>query len=113
MRMQLYTHREDVDLVNSQQLNALPAQAIKFAAQDSGLSTDMLQTACPVSNPSQPIYTTLHSHCVTTFNTNTHNVRLTCSARLEPGTISKSLGLVKLQQCLQASMMLLMLHFAM
>ena len=46
--MQLYTHREDVDLVNSQQLQALPAQAVRYVAQDSGPSMDLLKTACPV-----------------------------------------------------------------
>ena len=49
--MQLYTHREDVDLGNAQQLAALPSQAVRYAAQDSGSSTDLLKTACPVSVP--------------------------------------------------------------
>ncbi|DBA78175.1 hypothetical protein WJX79_002289 [Trebouxia sp. C0005] len=43
----LYTHREDVDLVNSHQLQALPAQPVRYVAQDSGPSTDLLKTACP------------------------------------------------------------------
>ncbi len=47
--MQLYTHREDVDLVNSHQLAALPAQAVRYVAQDSGGSMDLLKSACPVS----------------------------------------------------------------
>lgn len=47
--LQLYTHREDVDTVNAQQLSALPAQVVKYIAQDSGSSMDLLQTACPVS----------------------------------------------------------------
>ena len=49
--MQLYTHREDVDLVNGHQLAALPAQAVRYAAQDSGASMDLLKSACPVSRP--------------------------------------------------------------
>lgn len=46
------THMEDVDLVNSQQLQALPAQPVRYVAQDSGASMDLLKTACPVCLPS-------------------------------------------------------------
>ena len=49
--LQLYTHREDVDLVNGQQLAALTAQPVRYAAQDSGASMDLLTSACPVSHP--------------------------------------------------------------
>ena len=47
--VQLYTHREDVDLVNSHQLAALPSAAVRYVAQDSGSSMDLLKSACPVS----------------------------------------------------------------
>lgn len=43
----LYTHREDVDLVNGQLLAALPAQAVRYVAQDSGTSLALLTSACP------------------------------------------------------------------
>ncbi|KAL4434118.1 hypothetical protein ABPG75_000559 [Micractinium tetrahymenae] len=43
---QLYTHREDVDAINAQQLRALPGEARKFVAQDVG-SPDVLAAACP------------------------------------------------------------------
>ncbi|KAK9823557.1 hypothetical protein WJX72_003730 [[Myrmecia] bisecta] len=42
----LYTHREDVDLINKQQLEALSSEAVRFACMDAG-STDILKTACP------------------------------------------------------------------
>lgn len=48
--LQLYTHREDVDLVNGQLLAALPAQAVRYVAQDSGASLSLLTSACPVSD---------------------------------------------------------------
>jgi len=38
--------------VNSQQLQALPAQPVRYVAQDSGPSMDLLKTACPVCFPS-------------------------------------------------------------
>ena len=50
--MQLYTHREDVDLVNGHQLAALPGEAVRYVAQDSGGSPDLLKSACPVSQQS-------------------------------------------------------------
>lgn len=52
--VQLYTHREDVDLVNGQLLAALPAQAVRYVAQDSGTSLALLTSACPVSLPPLP-----------------------------------------------------------
>ncbi|PRW58054.1 ATP-dependent DNA helicase PIF1 [Chlorella sorokiniana] len=42
----LYTHREDVDALNAQQLRALPGEARRFVAQDAG-SPDVLAAACP------------------------------------------------------------------
>ena len=47
--VQLYTHREDVDLVNAHQLAGLPTAAVRFTAQDTGPSMDLLKAACPVS----------------------------------------------------------------
>lgn len=46
--LQLYTHREDVDLVNGHQLADLPGEAVRYAAEDSGGSMDLLRAACPV-----------------------------------------------------------------
>ncbi|PSC73053.1 ATP-dependent DNA helicase PIF1 [Micractinium conductrix] len=42
----LFTHREDVDLINAQQLKALPSEPHKFVAQDVG-SGEVLAAACP------------------------------------------------------------------
>lgn len=61
--MQLYTHREDVDLVNSQQLSALPVQAVKYAAQDTGTSPDLLQSACPVSTLASNLALSYYCRC--------------------------------------------------
>lgn len=45
---QLYTHRRDVDLVNTRQLQKLPTQSLTFAAQDSDAQgSTMLDSLCP------------------------------------------------------------------
>jgi hypothetical protein len=42
----LFTHREDVDAINGQQLRALPGEPRRFASQDVG-SAEVLAAACP------------------------------------------------------------------
>ena len=45
---QLFTHREDVDALNRDELLALAGEAVRFQAQDTG-HVDALKTSCPVS----------------------------------------------------------------
>lgn len=45
--MQLFTHREDVDALNSRELTDLPGDSVKFASKDTG-NEDSLRISCPV-----------------------------------------------------------------
>ena len=60
--LQLFTHREDVDLVNATELKALPGEAKQFVAKDTG-NEEALRMSCPVSSvlvPSNAILTFLY-----------------------------------------------------
>lgn len=46
---QLYTHCEDVEAVNGEQLQRLPGGPLPFSAHDTG-SSDLLDSACPVAS---------------------------------------------------------------
>lgn len=45
--MQLYTHTDDVDAINSRHLAELSGEAVRFVAQDTG-NPDTLKSACHV-----------------------------------------------------------------
>ena len=45
--VQLYTHSDDVDAINSRHLAELSGEAVRFVAQDSG-NPDALKSACNV-----------------------------------------------------------------
>ena len=47
--LQLFTHREDVDILNKSELHKLAGEMRTFTAQDVGQGIEALKTACPVS----------------------------------------------------------------
>jgi hypothetical protein len=49
LALQLFTHREDVDMLNTNELRALPGEAVTFTAQNSGPSPAALDSGCPVT----------------------------------------------------------------
>ena len=51
--VQLYTHTDDVDAINSRHLAELSGEAVRFVAQDTG-NPDALRSACHVRSQSGP-----------------------------------------------------------